>query len=228
MISSASLLDEITVINTRLEHGPGVYDTVRLAYSVRLTEPCRECVDANDVREQLQRFPEGQFVAVHRTEHGETVVGMASTMRTSYPPDAPPLSWLDAIGTLGIENHEPDGEWLYGVEMAVRPDYRKRGIGTALYEARFDLVRRLNLKGWYAGGMLMGYHRVAHKMTAYEYGLKVISGEMIDPTVTMQMNRGFEGRAVIDNYLDEPDAGDTGVLIVWLNPDYTPDKDNAT
>lgn len=225
MVSGVSLLNEITITNTRPEHGAGIYDTVRLAYSVRLTESCRECIDADDVREQLQRFPEGQFVALHRSTAGEKVVGMASTMRTGYPPDKPPLSWLDAIGDLGIANHEPDGEWLYGVEMAVRPDYRKRGIGTALYEARFELVRKLNLKGWYAVGMLMGYHRLSHKMSVREYGERVIRGDLIDPTVTMQMNRGFEPISIVEDYLDEPDAGDAGVLILWKNSDYFPVKD---
>jgi hypothetical protein len=106
------------------------------------------------------------------------------------------------------------------VEMAVRPEYRRNGIGTALYKARFNLVRRLNLKGWYAGGMLMGYYRYQDRMSPREYGERVIRGEIVDPTVTMQMNRGFTPIKVIENYLDEAPAGDAAVLIVWHNPDY--------
>src|SRR5690606_19693715 len=98
--------------------------------------------------------------------------------------------------------------------------YRKKGIGSALYQARFDLVRRLNLKGWYAGGMLMGYTKYRGKMSVEEYGNKVISGEIIDPTVTMQKNRGFELRELILDYMEEEQAGDAAVLIVWENPDY--------
>lgn len=216
MASERSILDEITIENTRLEHGQGVYDTIRLAYGVSVEDTCFDCISPKDVAEQLQRFPEGQFVALD----GELVVGIASTMRLSRPPTEPPKRWMDEIGTRGIANHVPDGEWLYGVEMSVRPDYRGRGVGTALYQARFDLVKRLNLKGWYAGGMLMGYYRYADQMTSTEYGEKVIKREIDDPTVTMQMNRGFEAWQLIDDYLDEEPAGNTGVLIVWKNPEY--------
>lgn len=128
---------------------------------------------------------------------------------------------MQAIGSKGIANHEPDGPWLYGVEMAVHPDFRRRGLGTALYKARFALVKRLNLMGWYACGMLMGYHRYQDRMSIQEYSEKVIRREIIDPTVTMQMNRGFEPGGVVLNYLEsEPAAANTGVQIVWKNPEY--------
>ncbi|MCI0709635.1 MAG: GNAT family N-acetyltransferase [Chloroflexi bacterium] len=217
---SPEILSDITIMNTQREHGQGVYDTVRLAYGVPLDEECENCIDAHDVAEQLARFPEGQFVAVYTEEEPNLVVGMAATMRTNRPPTNPPRKWIDEIGSTGIANHNPYGEWLYGVEMSVRPDFRLQGIGTALYHARFELVKRLGLKGWYAGGMLMGYRRYRREMSVREYGEKVINREIIDPTVTMQMNRGFEAWDVIEDYLDEPDAGNGAVLIVWKNPEY--------
>ncbi len=210
----------ITIENTQPQHRQGVYDTVRLAYEVPLDVDCPDCINPTDVDEQLVRFPEGQFVAVYGDGADELVVGIASTMRISRPPTEPPRSWEDEIGAKGIVNHNPNGEWLYGVEMAVRPDFRRQGVGTVLYQARFDLVKHLNLKGWYAGGMLMGYYRYQDSLTPKEYGEKVISRDIVDPTVTMQMNRGFEAWSVIENYLSEPDAGDAAVHIVWLNPDY--------
>ena len=210
----------ITIENTRLEHAQQVYDTVRLAYGMRLDQPCATCVNAEAVQDQLERFPEGQFVAVYHGPEGEEVVGMAATMRIHRPPTMKPRDWMDQIGSTGIANHKPDGVWLYGVEMAVRPAFRRQGTGTALYKARFELVRRLNLQGWYAGGMLMGYHRYQDQMMPREYGEKVIRREIVDPTVTMQMNRGFEAWEVIENYLPEAHAGNAAVLIVWENPDY--------
>jgi GNAT superfamily N-acetyltransferase len=215
-----SLPTNITIKNSCLEYAQQVVETVRLAYGVGPAERCIHCLDLQSVTEQLQRFPEGQFMAVHHGPEGDLVAGIAATMRVSGPADNPPKTWMEKIGTMGISHHDPNGEWLYGVEMAVRPDFRKQGVGTALYEARFDLVKRLNLRGWYAGGMLMGYHRYVGQMTVREYGEKVMRREMIDPTVTMQMNRGFEPHGLIDNYLDEGVAGNTAVLIVWENPDY--------
>jgi hypothetical protein len=68
--------------------------------------------------------------------------------------------------------------------------------------------------------MLMGYQNYRDQMSVRDYGEKVIRGEITDPTVTMQMNRGFRATMVVENYLDEPQAGDAGALIIWDNPDY--------
>lgn len=219
-MTSEFTLDDIVIRNTRSEDGQGVYDTVRLAYGMTLHEECDVCISPQAVTEQLARFPKGQFVAVFSPEDEDLVAGMASTMRLSDPPKLPLPAWMDEIGTMGIANHVPDGEWLYGVEMAVRPNFRRRGIGTALYLARFELVKQLKLRGWYAGGMLMGYHRYRDQMSVREYGEKVVRRELVDPTVTMQMNRGFEAWGVCEDYLDEPEAGNAAVLIVWKNPEY--------
>ena len=104
--------------------------------------------------------------------------------------------------------------------MEVSPSYRRGGIGTAFLRARFALAKRLNLRGIYAVGMLMGYHRYADRMSVEEYGARVIAGELTDPTVSLQMKRGFRAERVVRDYVDEPDAGDAGVLIVWDNPDF--------
>ena len=66
----------------------------------------------------------------------------------------------------------------------------------------------------------MGYKKHAEAMSVTEYGDKVIAREIDDPTVTMQLNRGFRAEKVVTDYVDEPAAGDAGVLIVWENPDY--------
>jgi GNAT superfamily N-acetyltransferase len=124
------------------------------------------------------------------------------------------------IGGVTLNHHDPLGEWLYGVDFAVDPNYRQHGIGTRMYQTRFELVKRLNLRGFYAGGMLMGYHRYQQQMTVREYGEKVIRGELEDPTVTMQMRRGFKAHSVIEQYVHYPQAGHAAVLIEWANPHY--------
>lgn len=221
MVTQKQDLNQIQIINARVEHGDQIKQVIRAAFEVDDDDPCdEECIGREEIAAMLERFPEGQFVAVTHNDETEIVAGLACTMRTNKPPTSPSQPWWDTIGTIKILNHDPQGEWLYGVEMAVDPKFRKRGIGTALYEARFDLVKRLNLKGWYAGGMLMGYDRYRDQMTVREYGEKVIAREITDPTVTMQMNRGFEAWSVIEDYLEEYLAGDGAVLIVWHNPDY--------
>ena len=105
-------------------------------------------------------------------------------------------------------------------KMAVDSSYRGHGIGTHFHKARFQLAKALNLRGIYAVGMLMGYRDYADKMDVVEYGNKVMQSEIKDPTVTMQMNRGFRADGVVRDYVDESAASNAGVLIVWDNPDY--------
>lgn len=169
-----------------------------------------------NIRQQIERFPEGQFIALD----GDRIIGMAVTMRTHYSPDQRPHKWIEAIGDTNMSAHQPNGNWLYGVEFAVLPEYRGQGVGTRMYDVRFNLVKRLNLRGFYAGGMLMGYHRHRHEMTPGDYARRVIAREMNDPTVTMQMNRGFRPVAVIENYLPEEEAGNCAVQLLWENPTY--------
>ena len=214
-------LPGVVVMNAKPWRADGIAQTFLEAYDIHQYEDGEDCFAPADIQAQIERFPSGQFMAMRTSGPGAGhVIAMAATMLTARPPTAPVLPWLEAIGDLRLSRHEPEGDWLYGVEMAVRPMYRRRGIGTALYEARFNLARQLNLRGWYAVGMLMGYRQFADKMDVTEYGEKVIAGEIQDPTVTMQMNRGFRAEAVVTNYCDEPAAGDAGVLIVWENPEY--------
>jgi GNAT superfamily N-acetyltransferase len=220
MTSKTDFLGKVTITQMQVKHGAQINQIIRAAFHIPADEDCSQCIDAQAVAAMCERFAAGQFVAVLQVGDQERVVGLAATMRTHKPPTQPPLPWWEMIGTYNLDNHQPAGEWLYGVEMAVHPDYQGYGVGTALYNARFELVQRLNLKGWYAGGVIMGYRHYKDQLTPHEYAEKVLTGEIKDPTVTMQINRGFEAWAVIDNYLDEPIAGNTAILIVWKNPMY--------
>lgn len=143
---------------------------------------------------------------------------MALAMRTKYLPSSRPLSWMEMVGGLNLAFHDPEGQWLYGVDKAVHPDFQGRGVATALYKAQFGLTERLGLAGMYAGGMLKGYGGYREHMSAREYAAGVMHGEIFDPTVSMQMKRGFKPYAVIENYAWDPQAEHTGMLIVWDRP----------
>lgn len=66
----------------------------------------------------------------------------------------------------------------------------------------------------------MGYHKYRDLMSVREYARRVASGEIKDPTVSVQLSRGFQPRGIIENYLDEPEAGNAAMLIVWENPEF--------
>jgi GNAT superfamily N-acetyltransferase len=205
------------VVPTEARHGCEAYDVTSLANGYPLDAE-RRARHARFVAEQVERFPEGQFVAVTRVAGAERVIGAASTMRTRRPPTDACLPWLEMIGGYGLPHHDPDGSWLYGVEIAVHPAFQRRGVASALYAVRLSLVTELRLKGWYAGGMLMGYHRYADSLTPREYGERVIAGDLYDPTVSMQMRRGLVPHGVIEGYYPEPKAGGCAVLLTFLPP----------
>ncbi|NIW92244.1 MAG: GNAT family N-acetyltransferase [Phycisphaerae bacterium] len=110
----------------------------------------------------------------------ELVEELEAIQRASFPSLAEDeIIWLS--------NHNPKGDWLYGADIGVLPAYRRRGIGRMLYEARQGLIRRLNLKGHVAGGMLKGYGPYKNQMSAEEYMEKLKTGEIFDPTVSVQL-----------------------------------------
>lgn len=202
------------VVPKRVDHAPEAYDVIHLANGYP-TDALKRERHTRFVAQQLERFPEGQFVAIVREGGCERVVGTSTTLRTARPPTETPLPWQQVIGDYGIRHHDPQGAWLYGVEIAVHPDYQRRGIASALYRTRLGLVEELDLSGWYAGGMLMGYHRYADRLSPRAYAEQVIAGIIDDPTVSMQMHRGLVPAGIIEDYYPEPKAGNCAVLLTW-------------
>ncbi|GGJ29905.1 GNAT family N-acetyltransferase [Deinococcus roseus] len=161
-------------------------------------------------------FPEGQH-AVLDLETG-LVAGSSSDLRMDIDFDHFQHRYMDAVDSNYLTNHNPAGEWLYGADIAVHPDYRGYGLSTLLYNARHDLIRRLGLKGHVAGAMPKGYHQ--HRdLLIEEYVQKVMAGELRDPVLSVQLKRGYQVHGIIPDYLEDPSCGNYGVFIVWKNPE---------
>lgn len=160
-------------------------------------------------------FPEGGFVALD----GDRPVAMGVGILIDFDFDEPHHSLDDLCGENSCGNHRADADWYYGVTIAVDPEYRRLGIGQQLYVLRKETVRRLGKRGIVAGGVIPGYADHISEMSASEYVERVVAGELYDPTLSFQLENGFEARGAIPNYLDDPAVGDNAVLIVWNNPD---------
>ena len=154
-------------------------------------------------------FPEGQWVAVD----GDSVIGMTSALRLDFDLDHPDHTFAEIIQGGWLTSHQPEGRWLYGVDIGTHPDHRGRGVARALYAARHAVVRTLGLEGQVTVGMLRGY--AAHRdMSIEAYHAAVCSGARSDPTVSMQMHVGFRPRGLVRGYLDDPVCDGCGVLLV--------------
>ena len=161
-------------------------------------------------RKHLELFPEGQFVGLDR----ERVVAATATIRLHFDFEHHTHTFADIIQGGWLTSHEPDGDWLYGADIGVHPDYRGRGLAQALYAARQELVRALGLKGQVTAGMLSGYGAVKHRMSAEEYYEGLVAGRINDPTLSMQRRIGFEFRGLLKDYLRDPVCDNYSVLIV--------------
>lgn len=161
-------------------------------------------------------FPEGEFVALA----GNNVVGLGSGFFIDFDFDTPGHKFMDIIAGGYYTNHDPDGEWYYGADISVHPDYRGRGIGKLLYEARKDLVKRCNRKGIVAGGLMPGYPTHRHTLSVPEYVDKVVSGELFDPTLSFQLKNGFVVKDLLEDYIEDEASENWSTLIVWENPDF--------
>ncbi|MCB0164684.1 MAG: GNAT family N-acetyltransferase [Anaerolineae bacterium] len=176
-----------------------------------------EIITAGHYRAQIERFPEGQLAVV--TEDGQ-VVACSTDFRTTVDFNNFQHRFIDAVDHNWLGNHDPSGDWLYGADIGVLPAYRRHGIARMLYMARRDLIRRLNLKGHVAGGLLKGYGQYKTQMPVEMYVEKVKRGELFDPTVSVQLKVGWEIYGILYDYVDEPSCDNKAAFIVWRNPDY--------
>jgi hypothetical protein len=104
----------------------------------------------------------------------------------------------------------------------VHPAYRGRGVGGKLIEVRYDVVRRLNLRGMVAGSLIRDYHQVGDRVPVDTYVREVVAGQRFDSNLSKQLNKGFEVYGLIPNYSDAEESLGWGVVIAWQNPDDHP------
>ncbi len=168
--------------------------------------------------EHCNVFPEGNFVALIEGE----VVGLGAGFLIDFDFDHPEHTFTEIIDNGYYGHHDPDGDYYYGADISVHPNYRKRGIGRLLYEARQGLVKRLNRKGIVAGGVLPGFARYKHLMSANAYVRDVVARRIYDPTLSFQLKHGFKVRGVLRDYIIDSAADNWASLIVWDNPNYQP------
>ena len=195
---------------------PHFFDALaRLQYDCFPTVAETEYYRQEHFASHYQLFPEGSFVALA----GEQVVGFASGIFTNFDFNHPHHTSTEISGHGFYTTHQPAGVWYYAIDLGIHPDYRRRGIGRQLYEARKALVMRQNKAGIVAGGLLADYAAHRSVMSVAAYAAAVAADQLYDSTLTFQLNNGFNYQGLIENYV--PNAADNmATLIVWHNPTY--------
>ena len=159
-------------------------------------------------------FPEGALCI----EIEGKVVSSLTGLCTHFDPSHPTHSWSDATADGYITTHDPLGNTLYIVDISVHPQYRSLRLGKLMMYAMYQVVIEKKLERLIGGGRMPGYHKVAGKMSPNEYVDKVTKGELYDPVISFLLKCGRLPVAVVENYLDDEESLNYGVLMEWKNP----------
>ena len=206
--------DGLVVQTTRAEHAEQLEALQEMVFPTLAKEALFR---APHYLHHISFFPEGQFVVTD----GDKVVGMTTTIRYHLD-ESQRLPFAVVIDGGYLNTHEPDGEWLYGLDVGTHPQWRGRGIARLLYDARQQTVERLNLRGQFTYGMLSGYGALKDTMRVEDYYDELVAGKRKDPTVSRQIANGFAVVKLVRGYIEDPVCDDCTVLLVRKNPNFKP------
>jgi GNAT superfamily N-acetyltransferase len=128
--------------------------------------------------------------------------------------------WEETIGGLLLRRHDPDGSTLYGVDISVHPDWRGKGIGRTLYQARFDLVRDQGLTRYATGCRVPGLRdwicpRALSPAVLEEYLSLVRRNQLSDRTLTPLLKMGVSLVGGQLNYMEDEESLNCAALLEW-------------
>ena len=169
----------------------------------------------------IQTFPAGQI----GVEVGGKLVATSSSLIVSSARLEQIQSYAELVKDGFAVNHDDDGDYLYGADIAILLDYQGLKLARRLYEARQDLARQRNLKGMIIGGRIPGYYDYADEMSAEAYVDEVVHRKLNDSVLLAQLANGFEiDRVVADYFPEDKESCGYAVLMQWVNPDFVEEK----
>lgn len=213
---------DITVRPYTLDDIPALHEVQRACFPPPY--PAEQLWSREQLESHIAVFPAGALCA----EVNGLIVGSCTSLIIHFDPAHPDHTWDEvADGGFLRRSHQPNGNSLYGIDMAVIPEYRGRGVARAMYRARYELVAGLGLERFLAAGRMPGYAQFANDLTPEEYASRVIAGELTDPVITPQIRSGLRPLSVIHNYIPDEESRNCAILLEWLNPGHAPATQSA-
>lgn len=166
------------------------------------------------LKNHVTLFPEG---ALCIEVNGE-IAGSMTGLLVDFDPAHPDHKWEEVTDNGYITNHNTKGNTLYVVDISVRPDFRKLGLGKWLMLSMYDVVVHLGLDRLLGGGRMPGYHLKSNDLTPEQYLEAVVKGELKDPVITFLLRCGRTPVKVVANYLEDEESKNYGTLMEWKNP----------
>ncbi|MBF0259223.1 MAG: GNAT family N-acetyltransferase [Desulfamplus sp.] len=204
-----------TKITTRLwthEDIPAIIECSRATYH---DYPSEYIYTQRQYEMQCTAFPQGQFVAVC----GDKIIGYATCLIVSIDEGF----WYDVDELTGagtFSTHNQDGDTLYGADIAVHPDYQRRGVAMLLYKRRRRVLKKYNLRRMIAYGRIPGYKDHAGKMTAEQYVEKVQNGELRDSALNAHLKAGYHVKKVQLDITIDRSSLNYSTFLEMPNPDF--------
>ena len=123
-----------------------------------------------------------------------------------------------------FNTHTYSGDTLYGADIAVHPEFRRRGVSKRLYQKRLQLLRAYNLRRMVAYGRIPDYHLVSGKMTAEAYVAQVVAGEMWDSALKAHLDAGYTVKRVLLDFVEDEKSLNFATWLELPNPAYRPER----
>lgn len=159
-------------------------------------------------------FPEGALCVEIEGE----LAGSMTGLMVDFDPAEPNHTWEEITDHGYIRNHDPAGNTLYVVDICIRPSYRKLELGKWLMQSMYEVVVHKGLERLLGGGRMPGYHKYAGEMGAKKYVAAVIEGSIKDPVISFLLRSGRVPVALVQNYLEDEESHNYGLLMEWRNP----------
>ncbi len=176
------------------------------------------------IRGQIGHFPEGQFVAVYEGH----IVGYCATFMIKGEIALKPHNWREITGDGFAARHNDEGDYLYGMEVCVNPEFQGMRIGQRFYNERKKLCQFKRLKGITFGGRMPGLRKkIAKAKTPEAYVEMVKEKKMSDPVIHFQLRNEFEIIGILKDYLPY-DSHSMGYAthMLWRNPAVSQEQTN--
>lgn len=165
----------------------------------------------------LKKFPEGQIVL----KVNGKIAGCALSIIINSAKFEGQHTYKEVTGNYTFSTHTKYGNFLYGIDVFVKPEFRGLRLGRRMYDYRKELCEKLNLKGILFGGRIPSYHKYAETMSPKEYIEKVRTKEIHDAVFNFQVSNDFRPVKILKGYLEGDEASNEyAVMLRWDNVYY--------
>lgn len=165
------------------------------------------------LRHHLRIFPEGQIIALIE----DRIVASGTNLIISEEIWQAHGNFDKTVGSFFLDNHDPKGSTLYGVDISVHPDFRGLGIGKKIYQYRFEQVKKLGLTRYGTSVRMPDYSTWNNTNTGSvsEYAQLVAKGKLKDRTLTPMIKFGLTLEGVAEGHMDDPESGNAAAVLGW-------------